>query len=1178
MLWENAVLPRFLGPMLLAVLAVALIMAGVGPAQRSSLAMLEQTSLPPAFRALLGAADAADWPTDALAADVAVAALVHLDLAPLGVLPLNTGPDAREHHQARLQSAQDRLAAQITARGGQVEARFQHAAAALGVRLPAHQVAAVRGLPNVVAVQPIADLELTQASSGAGALSQAALADLIGSNAVHTVGINGSGVEIAIVDSGIDYTHVKLGGPGTEAAYYRARCGGALLRPGDPSCDAGIDPPLDLFPNAKVRGGFDLIGDRWPEPDPACGPELVCLREDANPIDISGHGTAIADIVAGLPVTIAGDDTGVAPGANLWAFKACNGGAGLCNGTAVLLAIDHALDLDGSDRGRCRPINGATCSVYDPADIIVVPASFRYGQPEDALSFFAEVASFYGSLIVSAAGNDGDKPYVVGAPGVASAAIAVAESGFPPADAFSLRAGQQPLDARLQPWSVLEAGFTGSLRYGNGDGTNLSGCEPLPAWPGALLLDRNSCATVQKIANARAAGVGLVLIADTVSGTVPPVLPGEPTNLPVFSLTRAAADDLLAAPSADPVTLQLTVASPNAVEQLIGSSSRGPRIADGTIKPDLAAPGAVIAAIAGSGTGTGAFSGSSGSAGVVAGVAALIVQELERRNLIDPGPGLREQVEGALSIAPLVKAVVVNNADPQILTTADGLPVPFTAQGAGRVDARAAYNGRVIALDATEMIALLAQTPTPQGCPIRPYIDLLRFIFLQRPLPCAVELPFGNDLLQAWNGQAPNVSFGYQATVGSQEYQRQIALVNYSLTDRTYDLSTEFRDSTEAALGVSVTVEPAQITIPTNGLELITVTLALDPAALRDGALHNARADGSCAATGGAGCSDLTEFEVDGLLRIEGDIDRHQITIPWQVLPRRAAAVAVAAREPNQITLRNAALTKAGVAEVFALVDVSPNICDQRDLTNCPSVDYTPGIFPGSNESPLDLHLVGVRGVSEPGLNAQFGLPPGLPSALPDEVIEFALTVHDTPYRAVPGVPARFEISIDTDLDGTIDFLVYNADANGGSDGRSAVYVRDVNPSDGVTPERWYLLVDADFHTQRWILPVPAAAISVRSDQPFAFTVRVFDGYFGGEQWDCSPGVNRSCAGVHIFQTGLPKYAPNQATLTVDAESEAVLTYATQADGTIVSQGQIGLLFVFRDAVPGQEAAGVLIP
>lgn len=83
----------------------------------------------------------------------------------------------------------------------------------------------------------------------------------------------GSGVAVAVLDTGIDYTHPLLGGGG--------------------------------FPNGKVIGGIDL-GD-----------------DDDNPLDQNGHGTACAGIVAGnIPTTNTGDYIGgVAPGAKLYAVK-----------------------------------------------------------------------------------------------------------------------------------------------------------------------------------------------------------------------------------------------------------------------------------------------------------------------------------------------------------------------------------------------------------------------------------------------------------------------------------------------------------------------------------------------------------------------------------------------------------------------------------------------------------------------------------------------------------------------------------------------------------------------------------------------------------------------------------------------------------------------------------------
>lgn len=84
---------------------------------------------------------------------------------------------------------------------------------------------------------------------------------------------DGSGIGIAILDTGIDYNHPMLGGGG--------------------------------FPNYTVIGGID-VGD-----------------DDNDPIDRHGHGTACAGIAAGdLPVENTGDYIGgVAPGSKIYAVK-----------------------------------------------------------------------------------------------------------------------------------------------------------------------------------------------------------------------------------------------------------------------------------------------------------------------------------------------------------------------------------------------------------------------------------------------------------------------------------------------------------------------------------------------------------------------------------------------------------------------------------------------------------------------------------------------------------------------------------------------------------------------------------------------------------------------------------------------------------------------------------------
>ena len=92
-------------------------------------------------------------------------------------------------------------------------------------------------------------------------------------NALDTRGTyNGQGVSIAIVDSGVDYTHPRLGG--------------------------------GAFPNSKVIGGWDFIDN------------------DADPMPTdSAHGTSCAGIAAGSLGTVGDYIGGVAPNAKIYAIR-----------------------------------------------------------------------------------------------------------------------------------------------------------------------------------------------------------------------------------------------------------------------------------------------------------------------------------------------------------------------------------------------------------------------------------------------------------------------------------------------------------------------------------------------------------------------------------------------------------------------------------------------------------------------------------------------------------------------------------------------------------------------------------------------------------------------------------------------------------------------------------------
>ena len=104
--------------------------------------------------------------------------------------------------------------------------------------------------------------------------------------------LTGVGIEVGIIDTGIDYTHPALGG-----------CIGQ---------------------DCKVIGGYDFHYD------------------DNDPSDIDGHGTHVAGIVAANSE----DLKGVAPDAKLWALKSL-GDEGFGFQSNTVRAIEYSMDPDG---------------------------------------------------------------------------------------------------------------------------------------------------------------------------------------------------------------------------------------------------------------------------------------------------------------------------------------------------------------------------------------------------------------------------------------------------------------------------------------------------------------------------------------------------------------------------------------------------------------------------------------------------------------------------------------------------------------------------------------------------------------------------------------------------------------------------------------------------------------
>ena len=196
--------------------------------------------------------------------------------------------------------------------------------------------------------------------------------------------IKGKNIRVAILDTGVDYSHEALGG-----------CFGA---------------------GCKVAGGYDFVA------------------KDNDPMDVHGHGTHVASIVAGQSSTI----TGVAPEASIYAYKvlADNGFGSTFD---IISALEKAVDPDGDPQTR------------DGAQIINMSLGNDGRDANDPLVVAVNNAAKAGALVVVAAGNSGPNLESLGSPGIAAEALTVANTSKTDAVSYDSSRGPGVAGALLKP-------------------------------------------------------------------------------------------------------------------------------------------------------------------------------------------------------------------------------------------------------------------------------------------------------------------------------------------------------------------------------------------------------------------------------------------------------------------------------------------------------------------------------------------------------------------------------------------------------------------------------------------------------------------------------------------------------------------------------------------------------
>jgi minor extracellular serine protease Vpr len=562
-----------------------------------------------------------------------------------------------------LRTKQQGMDKEIKAAGGKVTGRYQYAYNGVRVRATGKRLADLAAIKGVVAIRPLKTYSIDNTNAvpyvGAPAAWQAN-------------GATGKGVTIAVIDTGIDYTHADFGGPGTSAAY-----------------DANSPTVIESgsFPTAKVIAGYDFAGNSY-DADGKAG--STTPTPDPDPLDCGGHGSHVSGTAAGQGVlanhsTYAGPydssiyansgkftvGPGVAPEAKLVALKVFG-----CEGSTNLVV--DALEWVAS----------YNVSHADGIDVVNMSLGAPFGSNTDPDAVATNNLVDTGVVVVASAGNEGSVPYITGAPAASTKAISVAAlDAFPaiPMATVDLPGAGDVSGNNQNAYPAL--GVSGTLHVVAGTHDGLSwGCAPGDYGPASVgkivVIRRGSCAFVEKGAAAQAAGaIGVIDVnrTDTDPGALPTFIGYNPEefSIPMVGTAKEAVTALLANDGA-PVTLKSAGTAPNPTyKQIADFSSSGPRWADGWLKPDVAAPGvSMSSALNGSGWNGTTYSGTSMAAPVTTGVAALV-------RGVHP------------NWSPLkVKAAISNTADASSATIADYDPL---RAGAGVVQADRAVSTRVLA-------------------------------------------------------------------------------------------------------------------------------------------------------------------------------------------------------------------------------------------------------------------------------------------------------------------------------------------------------------------------------------------------------------------------------------------------------------------------------------------------
>lgn len=441
---------------------------------------------------------------------------------------------------------------------------YRHTINGFAVRMSAEDVARLGKLSGIKAVHPVT-IHHPETDAGPDMIN----APIVWNGLASFDPARGEGVVIGVIDSGINWDSNFFSDAGGVDGHQFTNPFGQQL---------GLCAQAQVNCNNKLVGVYDFTD------------------EGSDGFDTGGHGTHVASIAAGVPLSlslggISGNfsTSGVAPHANIVSYKVCyeelpdDPDESGCTGSAITAALEQAIE-DGVDVINYS-LGGDGTSPWT--------------QATGLLNFWSAGIPF-----VTSAGNSGPGLGTITSPANAPWTFAIGSSthsrwvghsaqiGGSGGSRFILYGTGPSLASTMNQVPIVDAANFADDRLG---------CDPFPSdsLDGSVVaIERGACTFETKVNNAADAGAVAVLVINNQPG-LPIVMGGlENTSIPAAMMSQAEGETALTL--INQFGNQVVTLSPNESAQIkpdfadivSGFSSRGPGAgAPDVMKPNVVAPG-----------------------------------------------------------------------------------------------------------------------------------------------------------------------------------------------------------------------------------------------------------------------------------------------------------------------------------------------------------------------------------------------------------------------------------------------------------------------------------------------------------------------------------------------------------------------------------------------------------